>query len=179
VPVFWNYEPHVNYYDLRVRSLIRTMRDPQILFNHKVITNNDIVSATINAGWKRKVGAVANEDNLKKSGQGWDVIINEGYELTDCEKIIPSGVPESDLALADQFMNLIYSTSGINMENWSAQQDKNASSLTVLLKQAANLMVFQKYFDQWDFSDKLLGEIILQIILQNWNAEKVKLLIGE
>ena len=179
IPYFWNYEPHINYFDLRVRSLVRTMRDPQFLFNYKVITNNDITAATINAGWKRKVGAVANEDNLKKSGQGWDVIVNEGYEMSDVEKIIPSGVPESDMALADQMMNLIYSTSGINMENWSAQQDKNASSLTVMLKQAANLMVFQKYFDQWDFSDKLLGERLLQIVLNNWNAEKVKLLINE
>ena len=49
----------------------------------------NIAAATINAGWKRKVGAVANEDNLKKSGQGWDVIINDGYELTDCEKDNP------------------------------------------------------------------------------------------
>lgn len=56
VSVDWNYEPHINYYDLRVRSLIRTMRDPQFLFNFKVITNNDIASATINAGWKRKMG---------------------------------------------------------------------------------------------------------------------------
>ena len=28
IPVFWNYEPHINYYDLRVRGLVRTMRDP-------------------------------------------------------------------------------------------------------------------------------------------------------
>ena len=179
IPVFWNYEPHLNYFDLRVRSLVRTMRDPQFLYNWKVITNNDIVAATINAGWKRKVGAVANEDNLKKSGQGWDVIINEGYELTDVEKIIPSGVPESDLALAEQMKELIFSTSGINMENWSGQEDKQVSSLTVLLKQAANLMVFQKYFDQWDFSLKLLGETMLQVVLNNWSAEKVSLLIGE
>lgn len=179
IPYYWNYEPHINNYDLRVRSLIKTMRDPQLLFNFKVITNNDIAAATINAGWKRKIGAVANEDNLKKSGQGWDVIINEGYELTDCEKIIPSAVPESDLALAQQMADLIYNTSGINLENWSGQQDKQTSSLTVLLKQAANLMVFQKYFDQWDFSDKLLGERLLQIALNNWNAEKVSLYIGE
>lgn len=179
IPVFWNYEPHINYFDLRVRSLVRTMRDPQFLFNYKVITNNDITAATINAGWKRKIGAVANEDNLKKSGQGWDVIINEGYEMTDCEKIIPSGVPESDMALAQQMQDLIFATSGINMENWSGQQDKQTSSLTVLLKQAANLMVFQKYFDQWDYSLKLLGERMLQIILNNWNAEKVGLLINE
>ena len=179
IPVFWNYEPHINYYDLRVRGLVRTMRDPQFLFNYKVITNNDITAATINAGWKRKVGAVANEDNLKKAGQGWDVVINEGYELTDCEKIIPSGVPESDMALAQQMADLIYSTSGINLENWSGQNDKQVSSLTVLLKQAANLMVFQKYFDQWDYSLKLLGDKLLQIVLNNWNAPKVALYIGE
>lgn len=179
IPVFWNYEPHINYYDLRVRSLIRTMRDPQFLFNYKVITNNDIAAATINAGWKRRVGAVANEDNLKKSGQGYDILINEGYDMTDVEKIIPSAVPQSDLELGQQMADLIYQTSGINMENWSGQQDKQISSLTMMLKQAANLMVFQKYFDQWDFSLKLLGERLLDIVLNNWEAPKVQLLIGE
>ena len=176
---FWNYEPHINHYDLRNRSLVRTMRDAQFLMTYKIITNNDIAAATINAGYKRKVGAVANEDNLKKAGQGYDILINEGYEMTDVEKIIPSAVPESDLALAQQMQDLIYATSGINLENWSGQNDKQASSLTVLLKQAANLMVFQKYFDQWDYAFKLLGERILQIILYNWNAEKVGMLIGE
>jgi hypothetical protein len=179
IPIFWNYEPHINYYDLRVRSLIRTMRDPQFLFNYKVITNNDIAAATINNGWKRKIGAVANEDNLKKSGQGWDIIINQGYEMSDCEKIIPTAVPESDLALAEQMSGLIFSTSGIDLENWSGQNDKQISSLTLLMKQAANLMVFQKYFDQWDYSLKLLGERMLDIALNNWNAEKAALYIGE
>ncbi len=179
VPVYWNYDPHVNYPDLRVRSLVRTMRDPQFLFNYKVIQNNDIAAATINAGWKRKVGAVANEDNLKKAGQGWDVIINDGYELTDVEKIIPSAVPESDLALAQQMADLVFKTSGIDLENWSGQQDAQISSLTAMIKQAANLMVFQKYFDQWDYSLKLLGDLLLKITLNNWQAEKVALMIGE
>jgi len=179
IPVFWNYDPHINHYDLRVRSLVRTMRDAQFLMNYKIITNNDIAAATINAGWKRKVGAVANEDNLKKAGQGWDVIVNEGYEMTDVEKIIPSAVPQSDLELAEQMRSLIYEVSGINLENWAGQQDKQVSSLTVMLKQAANLMVFQKYFDQWDYALKLLGERMLQVVINNWNAEKVKLMIGE
>ena len=179
VPVFWNYEPHQNYYDLRCRGLVRTMRDPQFLMNHKIIQNNDIAAATINAGWKRKQGAVANEDNLKKAGQGWDVIINDGYEMTDVEKILPSAVPESDLALAQQMEDLIFKTCGINLENWSAQQDKQVSSLTIMLKQAANLMVFQKYFDQWDHSLKQLGDVLLKIVMNNWSAEKVYMIIGE
>lgn len=179
IPVFWNYEPHINYYDLRVRSLVRTMRDPQFLMNRRIIINHDITEATINAGWKRKVGAVANEDNLKKSGQGWDVIVNEGYEMTDVEKIVPSGVPPSDLQLAEQLQNLIFSTSGINLESWAGDDQKQMSGLTLLLKQGANLMVLQKYFDQWDASLKSLGDRLLQIVLNNWNEAKVSLYLGE
>ena len=179
IPVFWNYEPHINYYDLRARSLVRTMRDPQFLMNRKIIIANDIEEATINAGWKRKIGAVGNEDNLKKSGQGWDIIINEGYEMTDVEKILPSSVPASTMQLADQLSNLIFSTSGVNLESWAGDDMKQMSGLTLLIKQAANLMVLQKYFDQWDYSLKLLGERLLQIIQNNWNAAKVGLLIGE
>lgn len=179
IPVFWNYEPHINYYDLRCRGLVRTMRDSNYLLNRRIIINHDISEATINQGWKRKVGAVANEDNLKKSGQGWDVLVNEGYEMTDVEKILPSAVPESDFALADQLRSLIFGTSGVDLENWSAQQEKGASTLTTLIKQAANLMVLQKYFDQWDQALKYVGERCLQIALHNWNAEKVGLLIGE
>lgn len=179
IPVYWNYEPHNNYYDLRVRGLVRTMRDSNYLMNRQIIISHDQKEATINAGWKRKVGAVANEDNVKKSGQGWDIIINEGYELTDCEKIVPNVVPESDFALVDRLRTLIFGTSGVDLENWSAQADKGASSLTTMLKQAANLTVLQKYFDQWDLSLKILGERMLQIILNNWNAAKVSMLIGE
>ena len=179
IPNFWNYDPHINQYELRSRSLIFPMRSPQFLFNYKIINNNDIAAATINAGWKRKIGAVANEDNLKKAGQGWDVIINEGYELSDVEKIIPSAVPQSDLELAQQMADLVFKTSGIDLENWSGQQEKQISSLTLLMKQAANLLPFQKYFDQWDHSLKIVGERLLQIALNNWNAEKVAMMIGE
>jgi hypothetical protein len=179
IPIFWNYEPHINYYDLRVRSLVRTMRDSNFLLNRRIILNHDISEATINAGWKRKVGAVANEDNLKKSGQGWDIVVNEGYDMTDIEKIQPSAVPASDMELANQMTDMIFATSGVNLESWRADDQKQVSSMTVLMKQAANLMVLQKYFDQWDYALKTLGERLLEIVLHNWNAAKVSLLIGE
>lgn len=179
VMVPWNYEPHLNYYDLRARGLVRTMRDTQYLMNRQIIISHDQKESTINSGWKRKVGAVANEDNMKRTGQGWDILINEGYVMTDVEKIIPNSVPESDFALADRLRNLIFGTSGIDLENWSAQNDPQASSLTTMLKQAANLTVLQKYFDQWDMSLKVLGNLLLKIVQRNWSAEKIGMIIGE
>lgn len=179
IPVLWNYDPHLSNYGLRVRGLVRTMRDSNYLLNRRIIINHQISETTINAGWKRKLGAVANEDNLKRTGQGWDVLVNDGFEMTDVEKILPSAVPESDMALADQLQSLIFSTSGVNLETWSAQDQGNASSLTVMLKQAANLMVLQKYFDQWDLSLKQLGSVMMKIVQNNWNAPKVALMINE
>lgn len=179
VPIFWNYEPHVNVPGLRARSLMMTMRSSQFLMNRRIILNHDISESSINTGYLRKVGAVANEDNLKKSGQGYDILINEGYEITDVQKIVPNAVPPSDMALADQLQSLIFATSGVNIENWSAQENGQVSSLTVLLKQGANLMVLQKYFDQWDMALKLLGDRLLKIVLNNWNAAKCSLILGE
>ena len=75
--------------------------------------------------------------------------------------------------------DLVYTVSGIQLENWAGQDDKQISSLTAMLKMAANLMVFQKYFDQWDHALKLLGEKEMLIALNNWSAEKVGYLIGE
>lgn len=179
VPVIWNYEPHINYYDLRARGLVRTMRDTQFLLNRRITINHDISEATIQTGWQRKVGAVANEDNLKRAGQGYDIVMNEGYEMTDCIKIQPTAIPESDMLLADQLWKLIFATSGVDLETWSAANEPNTSALSVYLKQAGSLMVLQKYFDQWDQSLKALGDKLLKIGLHNWNAAKVGLILGE
>lgn len=181
VPVYWNYDPQLSYYDLRVRSLVRPCRDAQYLLNRKIIINNDITEATINAGWKRKENAVANEDNLKKSGQGWDVVIRDGYEMSDVEKITASGVPESDMALADQLFDMIFKTTGVSFENfgWSDNNQANESGIKVALKQGAALVALQKYFDQWDTALKLLGDLELQIIQNNWSPSKVSRMIGE
>lgn len=179
VPVYWNYDPQIPQYDYRVRSLVRTMRDPQFLMNRQIIISHDQKETTINSGWKRKVGAVANLDNLKKGLNGWDVLINDGYEMTDVEKIMPTVVPESDFVLADRMADFIFKTSGVNLENWSGQEDSGISTLTLLMKQGANLMVLQKYFDQWDQAFKLLADKMLQIVLNNWEPQKIGLFLGE
>ncbi|HEX5553441.1 MAG TPA: hypothetical protein VFX43_09355 [Chitinophagaceae bacterium] len=179
IPIYWNYDPQIAYYDLRVRSLTRAMRDPNFLLNRRIILNHDISESSINSGWKYKEDAISNPENLRYSGQGKDLIIKTGFEMGDAEKIIPNAVPPSDMQLADQMLDLIQRTSGISYENFGLSDDKAISGLTTALRQASSLVALQKYFDQWDTALKLLGNLDLKIIQNNWSSQKVAKILNK
>lgn len=178
VPIYWNYDPHIAQYDLRVRSLTRSMRDSQFLLNRRIILNHDISESSINSGWMRKENAVKNTEDLRYSGQGKDLIIADGFELTDVQKIIPNAVPPSDMALADQLADFIFRTSGINQELMGMAGDSE-TGIQEMLRQGAGLVTLQKYFDQWDIALKLVGKIEQQIIQNKWSPAKIGRILGE
>jgi len=178
VPVYWNYDPHLAQYDLRVRSLTRSMRDSQFLLNRRIILNHDISESSINSGWMRKENAVANPEDLRYSGQGKDIIIKDDYEMTDVQKIIPNAVPPSDMQLADQLADFIFRTSGVNQELMGMASDSN-TGIQEMLRQGAGLVTLQKYFDQWDTALMLLGKLDQQIIQNNWSPAKIARIIGK
>ena len=185
IPVYWNYDPHLAYYDLRVRSLTRTMRDAQYLTNRRIILNHDISESSINSGWKYREDGIANPENLRYAGQGKDIIIKDTYGQTPMDDVIqkiqPNAVPASDIQLAEQMIGMIFQTSGVQLENFGLGEhmDKAQSGLAIALKQGAGLMVLQKYFDQWDVSLKLLGALELKIVQNNWSPAKIARMIGE
>lgn len=178
VPVFWNYDPQISQYDLRVRSLVRSMRDSQFLLNRRIILNHDISESSINSGWILKENSIVNEDDLKYSGQGKNIYVKEGYEISDVQKIIPNAVPPSDMQLADQLADFIYRTSGVNQELLGMSQDSN-SGIEAMLRQGAGLVTLQKYFDQWDVALKLLGKIEQKIVQNKWSPAKISRILGK
>lgn len=178
IPVYWNYDPHVAQYDLRVRSLTRSMRDSQFLLNRRVILNHDISESSINSGWIRKENSIANEEDLRYSGQGKDIIIKQGYELTDITKIVPNAVPPSDMELANQLADFIFRTSGVNQELMGMASDSK-TGIQEMLRQGAGLVTLQKYFDQWDVALKLLGRLEQKIIQNKWSPAKIARILGK
>lgn len=178
IPMIWNYDPHISQPDLRVRSLTRSMRDVQFLMNRRIIINHDISESSINSGWKRMEDAVVNENDLKYSGQGKDIIIKTGNTLADVEKIQPNAVPPSDMELANQLADLIFKTSGVNQELMGMASDTD-TGIETMLKQGAGLVTLQKYFDQWDVALKQLGVLDQEIIQYNWSASKIGRILGK
>ena len=179
IPVYFDYEPRQPQYNLRVRSMVRYLRSAQHLFNRRVILNHDISEASINAGWIYKENSVVNEENIMYSGQGKHIVVKDGFEITDVQKIIPNAVPPSDMQLADQMQQLISPLSLVTPELLGASDEKGLAGITEMLRQGAGLVTLQKYFDQWDRSLKLLGVLELKIIQARWTPFKVSRIIRE
>lgn len=182
IPVFWDYDPYIAQYNLRVRSLVRNLRDAQFLFNRRIILNHDISEASINSGYLYRENSIANEEVLKYAGQGKDIQVKDDFRdhpLQDVlQKIIPNAVPASDMQLADQLQQLINPLAGVNQELMGMASDAKAG-ITEMLRQGAGLVTLQKYFDQWDRVLKLLGMLEMRIIQNNWTAFKVNRIIHE
>jgi hypothetical protein len=180
VPIFWNYDPHIAQYDLRVRSLVTSMRDAQFLLNRRVILNHDISESSINSGYYRRENAIANEEDLRYAGQGKDIIVKENGQPLEwsIQKIIPNAVPPSDMELANQLTDFIFRISGVNQE-LLGMADDSKTGIEVMLKQGAGLVTLQKYFDQWDVALKLIGRIEQKIIQNKWSPAKIARILGK
>jgi hypothetical protein len=180
IPVFWDYEPWQAQYNLRVRSLVRYLRDAQFLFNRRIILNHDISESSINSGWMYRENSIVNEENIQYAGQGKHVIVKEGQgPLNDTiQKIIPNAVPPSDMQLADQMQALINPLSLVTPELMGAATEQGLAGITEMLRQGAGLVTLQKYFDQWDRALKLMAIIDVKLI-QRWTPFKVSRIIKE
>lgn len=182
VPVFWNYDPHISSPDLRVRSLVRSMRDAQFLLNRRIIINHDISESSVNTGWIKRENAIADADVTKRVGQGIDIEVKDDFRDTPLQdviqKITPNQVPPSDLQLAEQLQELAQATTNVNQELLGAAVDDKAG-ITEMLRQGAGLVGLQKYFDQWDRSLKILGKLQMRIIQINWSPIKVARMLNE
>ena len=182
VPVYWDYEPFQAQYNLRVRSLVRYLRDAQFLFNRRIILNHDISESSINSGWMYRENSIANEENIMYAGQGKHIIVKEDQPerpLSEIiQKIVPNAIPPSDMALADQMQNLISPLALVTPELMGASTEQGLAGITEMLRQGAGLVTLQKYFDQWDRSLKLLGMLEVKL-LQKWTPFKVSRIIKE
>lgn len=179
VPIFWNRDPHIANPNLRVRSLTRSMRDCQFLLNRRIILNHSISESSINTGFYRIENSIVNEEDLKKSGEGVDIIVKEGMQIQEAiQKIIPNQVPPSDMELANQLADFIFRVSGVNQELMGMASDSD-TGIEQMLRQGAGLVTLQKYFDQWDVALKLVGDLEKDIMQRRWSAPKVQRITGK
>lgn len=178
VPVWGYYEPQVPYFPWRVQGIVRGLRDAQYLYNRRKIIELDILESQINSGFMYKENALVNPKDVYLQGQGRGLAIKAEASMDDVRKIDPPQVPPSMIQLSEILGREIGEISGVNEELLGAADDDKSGILS-MLRQGAGLTTLQILFDQLDTSQKLLGNLHLQMIQQNWTPGKVQRIIDE
>ena len=173
VPVFSYYHPESPYFPWRVQGVVRNLRDAQYLYNRRRIIELDILESQINSGFKYKENALVNPKDVFLTGQGRGLSLKEEANMSDVEQIQPPHVPPSMIQLSELLAQEVSQISGVNEELLGSANDDKAGILS-MLRQGAGLTTLQFLFDQLDHSQKLLGNIILDLIQTSFTPGKVK-----
>lgn len=178
VPIWAYYEPQIPYFPWRVQGVVRGLRDAQYLYNRRKIIELDILESQINSGYIYKENALVNPKDVFLQGQGRGLAIKAEASVTDVVPIPAPGIPSSMMQLSQLLGEEISQISGVNEELLGSATDDKAAILG-MLRQGAGLTTLQVLFDNLDQSLKLLGNVEVSIIQQNWTPGKVRRVLGE
>jgi hypothetical protein len=179
VPVVGYYNPMMPYFYSRIQGICRSLRDPQVLLNRRIILSADMLESQVNSGFIFKENAVIDVKHLFQTGQGRIIPLKSDAAMTDIMPIQPPQIPPSFFQLQETFSKELNMVSGINEELMGSAIDDKAGILSAL-RQGAGLTTLQPLFDRLDYSQNLLGELIMKIIQSNYTPGKIKnMLQGE
>jgi hypothetical protein len=173
VPVVGFYNAMMPYFYNRIQGICRSLRDPQLLYNRKIILAADLEESVLNSGWIFKENAVIDVKHLFQTGQGRIIPLKADAQMTDIQQIQPPQIPPSHFQQIDLFSKELNMVSGINEELMGSAIDDKAGILSAL-RQGAGLTTLQPLFDRLDFSQNLLGSLILKIVKGNYAPGKVR-----
>lgn len=178
VPVLGYYNPQMADYSARIQGIVRGLRDAQYLYNRRKIIELDILESQINSGWKYKENALVNPKDVFLSGQGRGLALKQEAQMADVEQIVPPQVPPSMIQLSEILAREIQEISGVNEELLGSAVDDKAGILS-MLRQGAGLTTLQSLFDNLDYSQKLLGKLMINVVQNNFTPGKVKRILEE
>jgi hypothetical protein len=179
VGVFGYYNSMMPYFYSRIQGICRSLRDPQILYNRRIILSADAAESVVNSGWIFKESAVIDVKHLFQTGQGRIIPLKDEAAMTDIQQIAPPNIPQYFFELQDTFSKEMNMVSGVNEELMGSALDDKAGILSAL-RQGAGLTTLQPIFDKLDHSQNMLGELIMRIVRSNYTPGKIKkILEGE
>lgn len=176
VPIIAYFEPLIDTYELKIQGIVRSIRDAQRQYNRRHSQIIDIMESVINTGWISKNGAVLDPTMLLQSGQARNVVINDGFDVqSDIREINAPQVPPGYLQYQDIIDKNIMEIPGGSEEllGISSTGDSQVSGRLAEVRASNGLKGNRGLFDNLEFAQKLLGDIVLKAIQINFTPGKV------
>jgi hypothetical protein len=180
VPVIGYWDPDNIYFMWRMQGVVRGLRDGQFLYNRRKAIELDILESQINSGMKVLEGSLVDDNDVLKAGQGQPVFVKRDAPqgLDSIQQFQSPAIPPTTIQLSEILSREIQEISGVNEELLGSAEDDKAGVLS-MLRQGAGLVTLERLFDQLDLSQKILGEISMDVIQKNFTYGKVRRILGK
>jgi len=174
IPVIGFYNRSMPYMYQRIQGIVKSLLDPQFLFNRRVILNADYLESVVNTGWIFKENAPVDVKHLFQTGQGRIIPLKEDAQMTDIMPMPAPQIPPSYFQQAEIYDQEMYNCAGLSQENLGKVINDDASGYLSALRQGAGLTAQQPIFDRLDLAQNQLGNLIVEAIQKNWTPGKVR-----
>lgn len=180
VPFLCYHYPEAQNYAFRYQGIIRACRDSQIELNRRRNRMLDILDAQVQSGLMVKEDALVNPEDAFFQGPGKVLFFKNSSNLASDVAPIPAP------PVAQGWMELIQTIESeimdiVGPEELFAQNlgNKDMSGVLLKLKMGAGLTGLRNIFDRLNLSQKYIGEIFDQLIVNNFSQGKVARILGK
>lgn len=176
MPILMYHEPLIDTYELKIQGIVRSIRDAQRQYNRRHSQIIDIMESIINTGWISTNGSVVDPTMLMQSGQGRNIVLNEGYSLNDLREINPPNVPQGYLQYQDIIDKNIFEIPGGSEEllGLSSTGDSQVSGKLAEVRSSNGLKGNRGIFDNFEQTKKYVGALVIEAIQKNYSPGKIQ-----
>lgn len=182
VPILCFFEPSIDNMVLRYQGLVRPLVDAQRIFNKRNMKVLDIMDKIIYGSTKYLLGAIDDPDQLLQSGTKKMYGIQPGFSIDDVQDMPANTSGISEIIQYSQVIESLFNDLiGIN-ETLLGQDDGGNTQISGRLAQvrtANGVRSNRKIFDQTDFSQQLVGQMLIEAIQKNYSALKIQKMLNE
>jgi hypothetical protein len=174
VPIVAYYHPESPYFPYRCQGVVRGIRDAQYLYNRRKVIELDILESQINSGWIYKENALVNPKDVFLSGQGRGLALKQESQMTDVQQVQAPRIDPSMIQLSEILSKEINEIAGISEELLGFDNADTKSGYHAMLKQSSGITTLQGLFDNLDYSTKLLGNLLIDLVQMNYMPGKIQ-----
>lgn len=184
VPVICYMEPSIWMPSQRFQGIASTMWSCQRQFNKRHMKITDMMDSTISTGYKYMIGAVADPQDLQQSGQNKLIGLdpeNSPAGMDSVQELQGGGTNPALIEYQSVLDQLTLTLSNVNESVLGVDEKGNTqiSGRLAEVRIAQGLRGNRKIFDNIEYSQQLLGGLILQAIQANYSPGKVERILGE
>lgn len=184
VPIICYMEPSIWMPSQRIQGLASTMWSCQRQFNKRHMKITDMMDSTISTGFKYLIGAVADPQDLQQSGQNKLIGIdpdNAPQGMDSVQELQGGGTNPALIEYQSILDQLTLTLANVN-ESVLGVDEKGNTQISGRLAEVRidqGLRGNRKIFDYIEYSQQLLGGLLLQAIQANYSPGKVERILGE